>query len=403
MGDKIKEIKCVVVGDSRVGKTCTLQTFVNGLFPKEHVPTVCETFSATVSRPELGVRFRLNLVDTAGHDDYERLRLVAYEGADVFAVCYSVGAPPTFTSVADRWRQEIRSRCPSTPVILVGLKSDMREDAVSMSAVMDKYGRGPISPEEGMVKAKEIGAMRFVEVSAQSKKGLKGLFDAICEVACPGLHSSRASRQYSSHRGVGKRMSLSTSDIVFEAQFWDAPGDERHRAAVLRMCAGLTASVVVFDVFSRQSFEALPGLLEQLELSRTAPKVLVGNKIDFRSMRTVSEREAAAFARRQGFARYFETSALANTARSSQGAAGNAEDDDLLSVDDVFERVVEIAIDDVAPFLPADASCQVTADQMDALRLRAVTPGDLYCDKSAAAGSSVRATDVSGSVDWFSF
>ena len=74
------------------------------------------------------VHYTLELWDTnCVNGRYERLRQVAYPGTNVFLVCFSTSSRESFTNVTKQWRLELLRCCGSVNIILVGLKTDLRD------------------------------------------------------------------------------------------------------------------------------------------------------------------------------------------------------------------------------------------------------------------------------------
>lgn len=162
--NKMQNIKCVVVGDGTVGKTCMLMSYTTNAFPTEYIPTVFDNYSANVmvdSRP-----INLGLWDTAGQEDYDRLRPLSYPQTDVFLICFAINNPTSFKNIKAKWIEEIRGHAPKTPFILVGTKADTRASTDSS-----------VSKAEAQALCDELKGYKYMECSAMTQDGLKQVFD----------------------------------------------------------------------------------------------------------------------------------------------------------------------------------------------------------------------------------
>ncbi|XP_014018869.1 rho-related GTP-binding protein RhoG isoform X1 [Salmo salar] len=169
----MQSIKCVVVGDGAVGKTCLLISYTTNAFPKEYIPTVFDNYSAQVTVDSRTIS--LNLWDTAGQEEYDRLRTLSYPQTNVFVICFSIASPPSFENIKHKWHPEVTHHCPNTPILLVGTKKDLRNDPEVLKKLKDQ-NQTTITQQQGTALARQIQAIKYLECSALNQDGIKEVF-----------------------------------------------------------------------------------------------------------------------------------------------------------------------------------------------------------------------------------
>lgn len=174
------QCKVVAVGDGAVGKTCLLIVYVNNEFPETYVPTVFETYDTQMKVNNNVIKF--SLWDTAGQEEYDKLRYLSYPNTNVFIVCFSVVSKSSLDNVITRWKKEIDEYSKGTPVILVGTKADIREDKDLLDKMLkDGSADGVVTKEEAEKVAEQMGAV-YMETSARLNTGVKEVFDKCLEI-----------------------------------------------------------------------------------------------------------------------------------------------------------------------------------------------------------------------------
>lgn len=168
----IQERKLVIVGDGGCGKTSLLMVYTRKDFPKEYVPTVFENYVAEVSLDKK--RIQLALWDTAGQEDYDRLRPLSYPDSDVVVLCFAIDSPASLENIHEKWAAEVAHFCgPQITKVLVGLKSDLR----AQTEESDHEQRQLVTIEQGEAMASRIGAYKYIECSAKYSNNVDLVFN----------------------------------------------------------------------------------------------------------------------------------------------------------------------------------------------------------------------------------
>ncbi|XP_054097089.1 rho-related GTP-binding protein RhoD isoform X1 [Callithrix jacchus] len=211
-------VKVVLVGDGGCGKTSLLTVFADGAFPESYTPTVFERHLIDVQVK--GKPVHLHIWDTAGQDDYDRLRPLFYPDASVLLLCFDVTSPNSFDNVSARmlavritdirvqagerergplrgpelsgahtrplaplqWYPEVNHFCKKVPIIVVGCKTDLRKDK-SLVNKLRRNGLEPVTYHRGQEMARSVGAVAYLECSARLHDNVHAVFQEAAKVA----------------------------------------------------------------------------------------------------------------------------------------------------------------------------------------------------------------------------
>jgi len=172
--------KLVLVGDGGSGKTSLLMVRTQQYFPEKYIPTVFENHTTIVEYKKKSIL--LSLWDTAGQADYDRLRPLSYPETDVVMILFAVSEPVQLHHVIDKWSPEVQHFCPGIPVLLVGNKTDLRDDPATIEALA-KNGEAPVTTAQGLKMAERIKA-KYFETCCKTNSGIDEVFEAVAKYAC---------------------------------------------------------------------------------------------------------------------------------------------------------------------------------------------------------------------------
>jgi small GTP-binding protein len=169
----MQTVKLTIIGDGAIGKTALCQSYTSNGVSQDYMPTIFDNYAAVIMYNDKPTN--LCIFDTAGQEDYDRLRPLSYHATDCMIVCFSLVSQTSLRNVVAKWGPELEQYCPGVPKILVGTKCDLRCDTAFLQE-MRVRGLEPVTTQQGQDVAKEIGAMSYVETSAFTQENLHHVF-----------------------------------------------------------------------------------------------------------------------------------------------------------------------------------------------------------------------------------
>ena len=97
----------------------------------------------------------------------------------VYLMQPSLPKPPANDTL--QWYPEVLHFCPTTPLILIGLKSDLRTKRTCID-LLKTQGLTPVTPEQGQAVAQRMNAT-YVECSSKEMKGVDDVFELAVNTA----------------------------------------------------------------------------------------------------------------------------------------------------------------------------------------------------------------------------
>ncbi|KAF2790968.1 GTP-binding protein rho3 precursor [Melanomma pulvis-pyrius CBS 109.77] len=151
-------------------------------FPTVYEPTVFENYVHDIYIDNTHVE--LSLWDTAGQEEFDRLRSLSYDDTHAIMLCFSVDSPDSLENVETKWVGEIAENCPGVKLVLVALKCDLRKRSGDEDNEDESQPEKPmINYDEGLKVAEKIKALRYLECSAMKNRGVNEAFTEAARVA----------------------------------------------------------------------------------------------------------------------------------------------------------------------------------------------------------------------------
>ncbi|KAJ3438608.1 ras-like protein [Anaeramoeba flamelloides] len=174
------EYKIVVVGGGGVGKTALTVQFVDQFFIQNYDPTIEDSYRKQVVVDE--ETCLLDILDTAGEDEYSAMRDSYIRESEGFLIVYSIIHRASFLKVQDFYGQiQIVKNFEESRIILVGNKNDLEEQR-------------QVLVEEGKLYANSI-QIPFIETSAKSKDNIQKAFFHLVRMIRKTKFTSETERQ----------------------------------------------------------------------------------------------------------------------------------------------------------------------------------------------------------------
>ncbi|XP_029301792.1 ras-related protein ralB-A-like [Cottoperca gobio] len=171
--------KVIMVGSGGVGKSALTLQFMYDEFVEDYEPTKADSYRKKVVLD--GEDVQIDILDTAGQEDYAAIRDNYFRSGEGFLLLFSITEHESFTATSEFREQILRvkeEKEEAIPLLLVGNKSDLEE-------------RRQVSADEATAKASEWG-VQYVETSAKTRANVdKVFFDLMREVRKKKISESK--------------------------------------------------------------------------------------------------------------------------------------------------------------------------------------------------------------------
>ena len=181
MSKKEAKYKILILGDSKVGKSCFLTRYADKTYQEDYLSTIGMDYKIKNYELENGDIIKLYIWDTAGQDRFRSITSNYYKGADGIILIYDITKQETFNNVRN-WITSIKEEAPAKVVlILVGNKvDDEKNRAVPQSEgekIADEYNlpflECSAKSDINVTETFDVLIKKIVEINPKNKQGQK--------------------------------------------------------------------------------------------------------------------------------------------------------------------------------------------------------------------------------------
>lgn len=159
--------KLVVVGGGGVGKSALTIQFIQSYFVTDYDPTIEDSYTKQCLVD--GVAAKLDILDTAGQEEFSAMREQYMRTGEGFLLVFSVTDRNSFNEIIKFYNQILRVKDREEfPMILVGNKADLEHKKV-------------ISAEEGLELGRHLG-LSYIETSAKNRMNIDAAFHELVRI-----------------------------------------------------------------------------------------------------------------------------------------------------------------------------------------------------------------------------
>ena len=179
-----KTCKILIIGDSRVGKTCLIQRYANGIFKEDYITTVGLDFH-TKQEMINNLTVSIKLWDTAGQERFKALTPSFFRNAEGVVLAYDVTNSESFDNLKF-WINSIKTNLFEKnifiPIIIIGNKIDLEDMRDISKDIANKF-------------AKENN-FKYFETSAKTGEGVDEAFrDLVNQILANSDKNEEASKE----------------------------------------------------------------------------------------------------------------------------------------------------------------------------------------------------------------
>ncbi|ROV93013.1 hypothetical protein VPNG_09425 [Cytospora leucostoma] len=228
--EETHQLRVAFIGDGRCGKTALIHRFTTGTFlGSQHIFNSASnpyTMQLTAPMEVDNYQATLELWDVSSHLNPIQINPLKMSFFHAVVICFDIKDEANLKSVVDKWQHEPKVFCTGAPVILLGLKSDLRPAYPTLKLRFLEEEDEPTAATvgQGDLTAREIDAAAYFECSAKTGEGVVDFFESMVRIAVNGQRQDTTPPLL-----LTVRFSTSIPDLLL-----DIPHPQRTTAAALK-------------------------------------------------------------------------------------------------------------------------------------------------------------------------